>query len=123
MFLLKKCINEIVNPLKHIMDLSFKNGTVPDQLKIAKIVPVFKSGDPRLADNYRPIALLSNFSKIIEKVMYVRLNNYLSINSILSDSQFGFRSKHSTVHPMVHFSNFITKAFNKKNMLLQYSAT
>ncbi len=114
MYFLKKCTNTILNPLKHVIDLSFRLGIVPSQLKIAKIIPIFKNGDPRSPDNYRPIALLSNFSKIFEKIMYVRLSNFLNVNKLLSDSQFGFRPEHSTVHPMVLFSNFITKAFNNK---------
>ncbi len=114
MNLLKNCINEIISPLKHIIDLSFKYGTIPDQMKIAKIVPIFKSGDPRNIDNYRPISLLSNFSKILEKIMYLRLTSFLETNNILSCEQFGFRKGHSTVHPMIHLSNYITKAFNEK---------
>ncbi len=115
MSFLKKCCNSILNPLKHIIDLSFSTGTVPNQLKIAKVVPIYKSGDPKSPDNYRPIALLCNFSKIIEKIMYIRLMNFLTVNNIISESQFGFRSNHSTIHPMVLFSNFITQAFNNKN--------
>ncbi len=114
MFFLKQCSNVIINQLKHIINLSFQTGTFPSQCKVAKIVPIYKSGDPRIADNYRPIALLCNFSKIIEKVMCKRLTNYLETNNLISNCQFGFRSNHSTLHPLMHLSNFITKSFNEK---------
>ena len=69
-------------------------------------------------DNYRPIALLSNFSKILEKVICTRLMTFLDVNNLISDSQFGFRKKHSTVHPLVHFMNFVSNAFNKKHHVI-----
>ncbi len=118
MFFLKKCLQEIIHPLKHIFNLSLTTGVIPKQLKIAKIVPIFKSGDPRNPDNYRPIALLSNFSKILEKIVHARLMSYLEAHNILSGSQFGFRANHSTVHPMVHLSNFISKSFQDKKLVL-----
>jgi hypothetical protein len=91
---------------------------VPVQLKIAKVVPIHKSGDKSKMDNYRPISLLSNFSKILEKIVATRLMDHLEINELLSESQFGFRKKHSTLHPLVHFMNFVTNAFNKKEHAL-----
>ena len=65
-------------------------------------------------DNYRPIALLSTFSKILEKIVCNRLSNYLEKNNLLSKFQFGFRKEHSTLHPMVHFMNKITAALENK---------
>jgi hypothetical protein len=105
-------------PLTHVFNLSFRQGLVPDQLKIAKIVPIFKSGDPLLIDNYRPISLLSNFSKVLEKIMCNRLTQFLTDNKILSNSQFGFRRKHSTIHPIIHLLNEVTKASNSKKYTL-----
>jgi len=60
-FFVKKIIYLIADPLVHIFNLSFKNGLVPNQLKVAKIVPLYKSGDSSSTDNYRPIALLPIF--------------------------------------------------------------
>jgi hypothetical protein len=53
--------------LKHVFSLSLSQGIVPIQLKIAKVIPIFKSGDNQLMDNYRPISLLNNFSRILRK--------------------------------------------------------
>ena len=65
-------------------------------------------------DNYRPIALLSTFSKILEKIVCNRLSNYLENNNLLSKFQYGFRKEHSTLHPMIHFMNKITNALENK---------
>ena len=100
--------------MHHVFNLSITNGVVPLQLKIAKIVPIFKSGLKTNIDNYRPISLLSTFSKILEKIIASRLTIFLNNNDILSSWQFGFRAKHSTVHPMVHLMNFIADSSNRK---------
>ena len=118
MFFLKNFTKEIIKPLHHVISCSLSAGIVPSQLKIAKIVPIFKSGNIASMDNYRPIALLNNFSKIVEKVVCIRLYSFLESNNILSGSQFGFRQGHSTVHPMVHFLNYISNAFEKKHHVL-----
>jgi len=112
--LIKQISYEIAMPLKHIINLSLSTSIVPSQMKIAKIIPVYKSGDRRSMDNYRPISLLSIFSKILEKVVCNRLCSFLETNNILSGAQFGFRPGHSTVHPMVHFVNHVSKALNNK---------
>ena len=111
---LKKIIFNIAKPLHHIFLLSFEKGIVPSQLKIAKVIPIFKTGDRCNMDNYRPISLLSSISKILEKIVANRLTNFLNSCNILSDWQFGFRSQHSTVHPMVQFTNFLSTALNEK---------
>ena len=110
----KQTISTLVDPLLHIFTLSFSTGMVPMQFKIAKVIPIFKSGDRSCMDNYRPISLLSVFSKILEKLVAARLLNFLNENKILSKWQFGFRSGHSTTHPMVHFLNKISESLNKK---------
>jgi hypothetical protein len=87
-------------PLLHIFNCSLSSGSVPDKMKIAKVVPIFKSGNQTDINNYRPISLLCSFSKVLEKIVANRLTHYLNSNNLISPNQFGFRSKHSTVHPM-----------------------
>jgi Reverse transcriptase (RNA-dependent DNA polymerase) len=101
-------------PLKHVVSLSLNSGIVPAKLKIAKITPIFKSGDRLNTDNYRPISLLNVFSKIFEEVVHNRLMTFLNINNILSPSQFGFRKEHATVHPLTLFTNSIANSLNNK---------
>ena len=100
MWAVKNSIDLISKPLCEILNLSIENGIIPDQLKIARIVPIFKSGDNSLFSNYRPISVLPVFSKILEKAVYNRLMNYININGILFRNQFGFRKNHSTSHAL-----------------------
>lgn len=94
--IIKHIIPLITKPLTHICNLSFNTGTFPDSLKIAKVIPIFKKGDADLYENYRPISLLSCFSKIIERLMFNRIFNFLNKYDILCNQQYGFRPHHST---------------------------
>ena len=68
----------IIQPLVEIINCSFKTGIYPQALKIAKVVPIFKKGSRDEVSNYRPISVLPFFSKLFEKAMYERLNNYIT---------------------------------------------
>jgi Reverse transcriptase (RNA-dependent DNA polymerase)/Endonuclease/Exonuclease/phosphatase family len=105
-------------PLHHVISTSFLTGIIPVQLKIAKVVPIFKSGNKEDTNNYRPISLLNVFSKILEKIVGNRLSSFLESNKILSDSQFGFRKSHSTVHPLTKLLNFVAQANNSKEHVI-----
>ena len=94
--ILKRIFPIIAHPLTHLINLSLEHGTVPDEIKIAKVIPIFKSNDPTHLNNYRPISVLPIFSKLFERIMYNRLETHLTINNILSPQQFGFRKKHAT---------------------------
>jgi hypothetical protein len=82
--LLRFVSHEIAVPLSHIYNLSISQGIFPDKFKTARIVPVFKSGDSTLCDNYRPIALVKSLSKILEKIVQINLVNHLEINKLLN---------------------------------------
>ena len=84
-------------------------------MKISKVVPVFKSSERNSIQDYRPISLLTSFSKLLEKSMYDKIMNFLSTNNILYEHQYGFRAKHSTIHPIIHFINHGAEADNKQN--------
>ena len=100
---LKYVNEEVLAPLTHICQLSLDQGQFPSQLKLAKIIPLFKSKDPSTFSNYRPISLLSIFSKILEKVMYDRLYNYLVKSQLLYVYQFSFQKKQIHLYG-THFS-------------------
>jgi hypothetical protein len=87
-------------------------------MKIAKVVPVFKSGSQTDINNYRPISLLCSFSKILEKIVANRLTQYLNLNNLISPNQFGFRPKHSTIHPMLQLLNSAACVINNKKFFL-----
>ena len=82
----------------NIFYLSLNTGIFPDRLKVAKVTPIFKKGEKSSISNYRPISVLPCFSKILERIMYNRLYDYFTANSILFNKQFGFRAGHSTEH-------------------------
>ena len=112
-FILKKVIKYIVEPLCHIFNRSLATGIVPIQFKIAKITPVFKAGGlPTNLNDYRPIALLLIFDKILEKFVANHLKSYLYSNNLIDPFQFGFQNNHSTIHPMIHLLNTVGDAIN-----------
>ena len=107
----------ISSPLSQIINESFQSGMLPDKMKLAKVIPLFKKGCPLTASNYRPISLLSSlkvFSKIVEKVMYVCLYNFLVKYEILYSLQFGFRAHHSINHALVSLTEAIKNSLDNR---------
>ena len=99
----------IVAPLAHICNQSFLTGIVPDNMKIAKILPIYKSGNKKILNNYRPISLLPAFSKLLEKLVCNRLVHILETHNLLFKHQYGFRRKHSTIHPILQLLRHIKR--------------
>ena len=103
----------IKKPLLKIFNESINLGIFPENMKIAKVTPIFKSGKKELLTNYRPISVLSCFSKILERIMYNRVYNYLNDNNLLFRKQFGFRKGHSTDHALIKLIDSIYDSFNQ----------
>ena len=96
------------DPLSHAINLSFSKGIYLDRLKISKTVPFSKNkGNNMECESYHPISLLSNISKIVEKLMHERLYTFLNSFDCIYEHQFGFRSKHSTNHALVSLTEDI----------------
>ena len=93
--------------LQKLINQTFSYGEFLDCLKIAKVIPLFKSGSKTDVDNYRSISLVPVLSKVLEKIMYNRLIKFLDKNDILYAQQFGFRSKHSTVDALIEITENI----------------
>ena len=108
--IIKMSIKYIAEPLSHLVNNSFMSGRVPDFLQIAKVCNIFKSGNNADFTNYRSISVLPNVSKIFEKLVYIRLFNYLSQHSILSDNQYGFRNNHDISMTVLEMIDKITNA-------------
>ena len=103
----------LCTPLTHLFNLSLEKGIVPSSLKIARVVPVYKSGDKDSVKNYRPISILPCLSKVLEKLMFTRLYSFLVKHNLLYDYQFGFLPGRSTSQAILHFVNQVTEAFEK----------
>ena len=112
--LLKKHSKIFCEPLKLVINNSFAEGKFPDLLKIANVCPIYKKGDRNKCENYRPISLLSNLSKLFERAMHTRLYNFLSSNKSLYDLQFGFRQKYSTNHALLSIVEKIRESLDNK---------
>ena len=94
--LLKDCGDAISNQLCHLINLTLQTGVVPNEWKIAKVIPVFKSGDRTDPNNYRPISVLPVLSKILEKAVHSQLMDHLEKFNLIANCQYGYRRNRST---------------------------
>ena len=93
--LLKSIGDYLVTPLTRIFNDSIQLGIFPEIMKLADIVPLYKLKEKYLETNYRPISLLTTMSKLLEKIVYVRVYEFLNSSDQFYESQYGFRSSHS----------------------------
>ena len=114
MTLIKSTGSSIAIPLAHICNLSFITAHVPTEMKIARVTPIYKSDAPDNFSNYRPISLLPNFSKILEKLMFNRVVDFLDKYKVLYEQQYGFRKNYSTEYALIELSDKIAQAIDKK---------
>lgn len=108
----------LLPPLVHLINSSLITGIFPDQLKIAKVVPLFKKGEVTEISNYRPISLLPAISKIFEKTMYNRLVEYFEQYNLFDDSQHGFRKGKSVTTAAVDFVESIIKSIDNHEKVI-----
>ena len=113
--LLKLTIEHIKKTLRQIFYASLSIGYFSDLLKIARVVSIFKSGNSKIILNYRLISILPYISKIIEKIMYNRLSNYLTKYNLLTFSQHGFSASSSTTTALVDVMSYINAAVSNKD--------
>ena len=92
----------------------FYNGVFPSKLKIAKVVPTFKTGDPEIPSNYRPISLLPIFSNTYEKQMHKRIYAFLKDSNILYQLQFGFQANNSIDHALISMTEEIRSSLDNR---------
>ena len=116
--LLKRAACILSAPIFMLINRSFEAGVFPSILKLAEVVPVFKSGVRKLTTNYRPISLLPVLSKLFERAMSSRVVDYLTKFSIVTPCQFGFRKSLSTADAITSLTEFIYTSLNDKNHAL-----
>ena len=118
MNVIKEVLDLIVQPLTYITNLSLSSGIVPDQMKIARVVPLFKTGDLSQFTNYRPVSVLPAFSKCLEGTVYNRLINFLNKFNTLSNNQYGFRKNHSTAYALIQLYDKLSDATDQGKVTL-----
>ena len=111
---IKHLPDSVIIALTNISNISLSQGKFISAFKHAKVVPIRKKSDVTNFNNYRPISLISSFSKIPEKIVYKRLHSFFIRFKLLSNTQFGFRTGHSTAHVNCLLVDKVTAAFEKK---------
>ena len=111
--LLKDAAPSISAPLTVIINLSISSAVLPEEWKYARVVPLYKDGDKKCMDNYRPISVLPVASKILERAVQIQLLQHLDKSSQLSPFQCGFRKNHSTQDAVTYFTDCIRKGIDE----------
>ena len=114
MKVVKKVVSYIARPLSDICNKSFTQGVFPDNMKVGKVIPLYKAGDRNVFSNYRPISLLSQFSKILEKLFNEKLDKFIDKCNLLNDCQYGFRNKMCTTHALINLVEEISSSLDAK---------
>ena len=118
--LLKQIINIILPEVTLIFNQMVVSSIFPNDLKIAKVIPIYKKENPQLLNNYRPIALLPAISKIFEKALAKQIYDYFTYNSIIYESQYGFRPLHSTQMAALELSTRISEQLDCKKTPINF---
>ena len=111
-------MESIALPMTEFFNSMIRSGIFPDDLKIAKVIPLYKSGESSLFTNYRPISLLPAFSKVFERLIYNRPHSFLEKYNILFTSQYGFRKQSSTEHATLELIDSVVNVLNDKHYAL-----
>ena len=108
--IIKQTYKCFLEPLVHISNISILHGVFPNELKIANVIPLYKGGESKLLVNYRPVSVLPVFSKLLERLMYERITEFIDENEVLYNLQFGFRKNHSTTIALSLLNDKISKS-------------
>lgn len=108
----------IKGPLTHVINLSLAQGIIPQDLKIANITPIHKGGATHDVNNYRPISVLPTFSKILERIAYNKMLQFINSHNTISRNQFGFRKGHSCEMPLILATDQIREALDQHDDVL-----
>ena len=118
---IKLALDVISRILANIYNCCIASDCFPDILKIAEVIPIYKAGAKNICSNYRPISVISLFSKILEKCLYTQLCNYFTRNQLLNKNQYGFIKHSSTSDAVIDAYNEILLNLDQKKQLSHYS--
>ena len=116
-FVMKQRVDTYVEPITVLINNPLNYGIFPEELKLARVVPIFKSGDSSNINNYRPISILF-FLKIYERLMYNNVFNFMNEKELIYKYQFGFRQKHSTQQAIITLVDKITKNLDSGDIVV-----
>ena len=119
--LIKNIVPAILQPLTYTINKSYKENQFPERLKISKVTPLFKKGNPEDCNSYRPIHQVSGFSKLYEKVTMHQVKQFHQKHKVIPSNQFGFLPNTSTYHALLHTKNKIDLELHKLNYVLLIS--
>ena len=111
--ILKECAMELALLLTNFFNFTLSRGNIPTDWKVANVVPIFKSGKNNLADNYRPISLISVVVKMLEHLIHKHIMKYLTDFQLLNDNQHGFRPSRSCVTQLLQLVHEWLQALDK----------
>ena len=119
--LLKKLIDVLTKPLHMLFNRSLHEGVFPVDMKLADVVPLYKSGSHFMLNNYRPISLLPTVLKLLEKIVYKRIYDFFIRENLIFRSQYSFCKKHSCEHAVTELLGEITKGYeNGKHTIAMF---
>ena len=96
----------------YLINQSISQGIFPEELKLAKVLPIFKCEDEQLVQNYRPISILPFFSRVFEQIVSKYIIEFMDENELFYKNQFGFRKQHSTSHAIITLIEKVSKALD-----------
>jgi len=102
----------------HLVNMCLSQGIFPDEMKVVRVIPLYKSGDGKLITNYRPVSILPIFSKIFERVIYNRILTFINDNNLIYNLQFGFRKNYNTTMAVITLIDKIVTGIDKNEMTL-----
>ena len=112
-YIVKLLVNDILPAVTHIVNLSIQQASFPSLYKLAKIIPLLKKDDPLVPKNYRPVAILCIISKVIERVIFLQIVEYMNDNDFFHPNHHGFRGHHSTSTAMIQMYDTWVQAVDK----------
>ena len=115
--ILKISANYISSPLTYICNRAISTGVFPDRMKYSIVTPIFKKGNNSDPANYRPISVLTSFAKVLETALYMRLTEYITLNNMMTDHQYGFRKGYSTDEAIFKLTYEVLNALNDKSLV------
>ena len=112
-YIIKLIVDDILPVVTHIVNLSIQQAEFPSLYKIAKVIPLLKKDDPLEPKNYRPVAILCILSKVIERVIFTQIVDYMNSNEYFHPNHHGFRAHHSTATAMIQMYDSWVQAVDK----------